>query len=135
MGNGEFVLGVIARKAGPILLVYFWGDRWPRVPQLEEIGLLLPERAAKVLRVGDLGLRLGEWAVVGSVPSFDSSQWPIPDFVRRDPLRPRAWKISYAQDLSSVIHMESVGLDSMLEGDGLCGHKAAEYVVRQAVIK
>jgi hypothetical protein len=38
------------------------------------------------VRLGDLGLINGEWTVHGKVPNWNRAEWPMPDFVMRDPL-------------------------------------------------
>ncbi|WP_415867687.1 Imm26 family immunity protein [Burkholderia ubonensis] len=52
---------------------------------------LKPEDAIRVVRFGDLSLMNGEWPIVDHVKDWQSDRWPMPKFVRRDPLAKRAW--------------------------------------------
>jgi hypothetical protein len=42
---------------------------------------------------GDLGLINGEWRLIGSMPNWQRGAWSMPDFVRRDPIGKRAWRV------------------------------------------
>src|ERR1700736_2791876 len=91
--TGGFARGVVARapkRAGKVLLGYFFG---PRVPSTNDALLsdLDPANAVLRIRFGDLHLIDGTWAIVGRVPNWDRSDWPMPDFVRRELLTTRAW--------------------------------------------
>jgi hypothetical protein len=35
---------------------------------------------------GELGLVNGEWTLHGKLPNWNRAEWPMPDFVVRDPL-------------------------------------------------
>jgi hypothetical protein len=60
--------------------------------------MLQPQNAFKIARFGALSLRDGSWPIVGSVPDWDRQNWPMPKFVRRNPLIKRAWLVSYSDD-------------------------------------
>ena len=85
--DGGAARGVVARapRRGKVLFGYFFG---PRLSATEPIRTddLRPGEAALKLMFGDLGLINGEWTLHGRVPNWDRSEWPMPDFVIRDPL-------------------------------------------------
>ena len=127
--NGGFARGVVARSrpTGKILLGYFCG---PRRASIDEANFndLDPSRAILRIRFGHLGLINGKWQVRGTLPTWDRDHWPMPDFVRRDPLgilKPRLVRHSNVDPL--VIEAEYViDNDMELEVDSLYGAGAVE---------
>src|SRR3989304_1975741 len=85
--DGGFARGVVARTSleGKVLLGYFFGPRLASNTAVE-LNDLRPPGALLCVRFGDLGLINGEWAVFGKVATWNRLEWPIPDFLRRDPL-------------------------------------------------
>lgn len=84
--DGGFALGIVARMApnGKCLLGYFFGPRQD-TPNFD-LGSLSADAAVLVGRFGDLHLIDGKWKIVGQVPDWDRSRWPLPLFLWRDPL-------------------------------------------------
>jgi Immunity protein 26 len=127
--TGGFARGVVARaaKKGKVLLGYFFG---PRLASADAAALtdLCPANAVLRIRFGDLGLVNGEWQVVGKVPNWSRSEWPVPDFVRRDPLgrlKPRL--VRYSDDDPGHIDSEFViDDDAGLAADSMSGYGAVE---------
>lgn len=126
--KGGFARGVVARSTdiGKVLLGYFFG---PRLASAEAaLTDLSPANAVLRLRFGDLGLVNGEWQVVGRLPIWDRSEWPMPDFVRRDPLgrlKPRL--VRYSDEDPSHIDAEFViDDDAGLATDSMSGYGAVE---------
>lgn len=127
--NGGYARGVVARSApkGRILLGYFFGPRL----ELNTAGALTdldPSKAILRIRFGDLGLINKEWPVIGSVPNWNRSEWPMPDFVRRDPLgKMKARLVRYSDDDPSCRKVECpIEDDSGLATDSLSGYGAVE---------
>ena len=128
--DGGLARGVVARttRKGRILLGYFFG------PRLEEevsatLDDLSPDRALASIRVGDLRLIKGQWKVIGNVPNWQRSEWPMPNFVRRDPISGKAWLIRYSDvdPLDSVSELLTNYDDfGDLARDSLYGAEAAE---------
>ena len=84
--TGGFGRGVVARadpKGRGGLFGYFFA---PCLASTNNVALddFMPCNAILRVRFGDLGLINGEWPVCGQVPNWDRSQWPMPDFVRKD---------------------------------------------------
>lgn len=102
---GRFALGVVARKAkgSPILLGYFFGRCLPACPVQADVATLTASDAIKIARFGDLGLRNGEWRVVGHIDDWDRELWPFPKFIRRDLLSNYAALVTYSDDDPSRI--------------------------------
>jgi hypothetical protein len=129
--KGGYARGVVARSSdeGKVLLGYFFG---PRLASTNETALNDLDPADAILRVrfGDLGLLNGEWPVVGKVPRWDRSKWPMPDFVRRDDLSRKAWLVRYSDDDPNRIMGEyPTDFDSKLGRDSLSGYGAVEIVL------
>src|SRR5262245_62731168 len=95
--EGGFARGVVARttRRGKVLLCYFFGPRL-EIQALATLDDLNPDRALTSIRVGDLRLITGQWKVIGTVPNWHRAEWPMPNFVRRDPISGKAWLIRYS---------------------------------------
>lgn len=130
---GGFAVGVVARvsadKSGG-LLGYFFAPKLTVVPGGEVVPSLQPANALKVLIFGDLSLRNGEWPVIGEIPEWRREEWPMPDFVRRDDISKKAWRVRYSDDdVCEVISEQPEPFDSTLERDSLFGAGAVELLL------
>ncbi|WP_376707029.1 Imm26 family immunity protein [Bradyrhizobium agreste] len=126
--HGGFARGVVARmpRRGRVVLGYFFGPRL-ETPASATLDDLHPNLAVARIRFGDLGLIQGRWLVIGKMPNWHRADWPIPDFVRRDPISRKAWLVRYHEPLRSVSEPLSDYDDlQLLESDGLYGAGAAE---------
>jgi hypothetical protein len=95
--DGTWAVGRIGRRNGPVLLGYFFGPRRPHLPSLEDVESLRAENADWVHTFGYLGLREGEWPILGGSDDFDPTAWPMPMFGMHD-LRGEYWGIYYPED-------------------------------------
>jgi hypothetical protein len=134
--NGGHARGVVARATakGKVLLGYFFGPPVASndVVQFDDL------KAANALlraRFGDLGLINGEWSIKGTVPNWNRSEWPMPDFVRRDPLsRLKPILVRYSDtDPMHVITEIPVEDDIGLETDALSGYRAIEIKLNKLI--
>ena len=127
--NGGYARGVVARatREGKGLFGYFFGPRLAS-PAVATLDGLDPGKATLRLIFGDLGLMNGEWAVLGTVPDWDRSKWPMPDFVRRDPLGKRKPVLVRRSDTDPMrVEAEyAIEDDSGLATDALSGYGAVE---------
>jgi len=128
--EGGFGVGVVARaNAGGVLLGYFFGPKLAEVPRLDELAGLRAEDAALVAMFGHLGLKRGEWPVLGRLDGWDRQEWPMPVFVRYEELSGRSFKVFYDDDNpNKVIREEQVPPGEAEQGpkDGLMGAGFAE---------
>ncbi|MGK4000931.1 Imm26 family immunity protein [Sorangium sp. So ce1024] len=128
-----FAIGVVARTSsgGGVLLSYFFGDVWDQPPPLSVVKHLRPDAAVRILRVGDLGILEGTWPIIGRDPDWQRTEWKAPDFVRRDELSRRAWRVTYSDRDANVVMSEApLGYDDTgLERDAVHGSGAAEIVL------
>src|SRR5262245_60721424 len=116
--NGGFVLGLVARATttGTVILSCFFGPRRNCIPKLSEIKDLRPADAVRVIRVGDLGLIENQWPVIGEYAHWKREEWPMPVFLRKEPLSGRCWRIYYSDtDPNRVLHEEP----SVVNDEGL----------------
>jgi hypothetical protein len=127
--NGGYARGVVARASpeGKGVLGYFFGPRLSSGGDAEW-GDLDPAEAILCVRFGDLGLINGEWPILGKVLNWNRSMWPMPDFVRRDPLgRLRPVLVRYSDDDPMRIEAEySIEDDSGMLLDSASGYGAVE---------
>jgi hypothetical protein len=135
--DGGYARGVVARsrKRGIILLGYFFG---PALKPTDQIAMddLDPTRAVLRIRFGDCGLLNGTWPVQGLIPGWNRSEWPMPDFVRRDPLSHRAWLVRYSDSDPRRIEAEyPTEYDSALASDSMYGDGAVEITLTMLLAK
>src|SRR3989442_15412111 len=96
--RGGFAIGVVARATsiGKVILCYFFGPPRTTLPKIAEVEDLRAGNAIRAWRVGDLSLAKGDWPIIGRSECWNRSEWPTPIFIRRDPLRPKAWRVIYS---------------------------------------
>lgn len=72
-----------------------------------------------------------EWPVIGQVSGWRREDWPMRDFVRREELSGRVWRVRYSDvDPSQVDAEEELSSDDTdLEEDGLFGYGAVELLL------
>jgi hypothetical protein len=133
--SGGYGVGVIARLAPPILLAYLFGQRHNAVPGLHDVEGLQPVKAARKLRVGDLGLANGEWPIIGVSERWQRDNWPMPSFIRRDDLSKHVWRVTYDDtDPGEPVREESCEFDTTgLENDALYGYGAVELLMTKLI--
>jgi len=126
-----FAVGLVARNArkGHVVLAYFVERKFSAVPSINELGRLQAEDARIAIKVGGLGLVNGEWIFVGRPSEWNRDKWPMPKFVRHEPISNRMWLVTYSDvDPSLVLSEELIAEKDAkgLERDRLFGYKAAE---------
>ncbi|MFA8388805.1 immunity 26/phosphotriesterase HocA family protein [Burkholderia ubonensis] len=125
-----YAIGVVARMApkGKIVLAYFFGPKCDAVPALSEVEGLKPTDAIKCVRLGDLGMVNGEWPIIGASPGWAREDWPMPSFIKQDPLSNRVWLVRYADSDPSQIEQEKLVSEEVggLEEESLCGYGSVE---------
>lgn len=126
--SGGYAVGVVARftaekyHGGGVLLGYFFGSKHETVPTAAVIEALDPHKALAVLKFGALSLLSGEWPIIGSVTDWKREDWSLPDFVRKDDISKRAWRVRYSDDnLVQPISEEPTPYDSPLQKDSVAG--------------
>jgi hypothetical protein len=126
--KGGCARGVVARAThkGKVLLGYFFGPQLTSKDLATLDDLKAPNAVLRLL-FGDLGLINGEWPVIGRVLDWDRSRWPMPDFVRRDPLSKRAWLVRHSDTDPGITESEHpINFDSDLPTESLSGYGAVE---------
>jgi hypothetical protein len=123
--GGGYGVGVVARRNSEgVLLGYFFGPKRAEVPTDTGIDGLRPEAAILVARVGHLGLRSGEWPVIGGSAAWDRGAWPIPEFGHADLLvEERYTARTYDETLNLFVRERRIGSEEFggLPADGLMG--------------
>jgi hypothetical protein len=139
LADGGFGTGVVARtkRGHGVILVYLFGPRRDGLPDLRELTFLAPSSALKVLRIGDLHLIDGSWPLLGTTAAWDRRRWPMPLFLRRDPLTGRERIIGYLDDdpIQEVCVAQNLPSGEVLEHDGLWGAGAVESVMSKLLAR
>jgi len=138
--RGGYSVGVVARTSpqGDIILAYFFGPAWKRVPSLGEVKSLRPQDALRVARVGDFSLTDKTWPIIGQLQSWERKEWPMPPFVRRDDIAKKAWRVQYSDmDANRVAAEEPMNYPhvSEFERDAVLGAGSAEIVMTKILDK
>lgn len=129
LAGGGYARGVIARAApkGKILMGYFFG---PRLESLADATVEDLHAADAILRLrfGDLALIEGLWPILGKLPTWDRSEWTMPNFVRRDILgKLKPVLVQYSDDdPSQHVSERSIDDDAGLAADSLSGYGSVE---------
>jgi hypothetical protein len=73
---------VITRKRGTTLLGYFVNIKLKEITDfvLVPLSSISPTNAINIRMFGTLGIKTGEWAIVGKLKDFNKKDWPIPLF-------------------------------------------------------
>lgn len=93
--DGGFGVGLIARAKSSILVGYFFGPKRETIPTLSDVASLRTSGAVLVARFGYLGLKEGNWPVLGRHEAWNAKQWPMPVFVRYEELTGRSFNVFY----------------------------------------
>jgi len=93
-------LGLVARvaKRGGTVLGYFFGRHFGYLPTEIDIPTLRPQDAILAVRFGDLHLMDGRWPIISRAQGWDRSMWPMPKFVRIEPVSNKAYLVSFSDD-------------------------------------
>lgn len=79
------------------------------------------------LRFGDLGLINGDWPVLGKIDDWRREEWPMPDFVRREPGVSFFYRVRFSdRDPNEYEHDERVDIADDLESIAIYGYGAVE---------
>jgi hypothetical protein len=131
--SGGYGVGVVARVSADdsgAVLGYFFGPRYGAVPSLESLSFVKPQQALRVVMFGDPFLLNGKWPIIGKIKDWDRREWPMPDFVRRDDLAKKAWRVRYSEEnLSHAVSETPEPYDSALERDAAFGAGAVELML------
>lgn len=80
-----YALGVVARMDGKgLVLGYFFGPKLELISAAPDLASLEAHNAVSVRLLGDLGLIDLRWPVIGHIPEWDRTKWPLPQFRRGD---------------------------------------------------
>lgn len=126
--RGGFAIGVIARTSRDgIILVYFANKKFENIPTLKEIYVSDLEFYF-AWRTGDLALLEGKWKVIGEYKGFRRENWPIPLYIRKDPLSKKAWEVKYNDLNISIIESETPTnyKRTDLDAEGVAGYRFVE---------
>lgn len=134
--GGGFARGLVARATlrGKVLFGYFWGPRLSSQLQVTSEDVE-PGKAILRAHFSDLGLIKGPWPIISLLPNWNRSHWPMPDFVRQDPLgRLKPILVHYADDDPNKVEYERFVDDAGgLPTDGLYGAEALEITLSRLV--
>lgn len=130
--SGGYAIGRISRmtKNKFILLGYFFGPKFIKIPELKDLEKYSFEDAIFIHRFSYLGFKNEEWKILGHIDDWEKKKWPVPAFYRKDPLsKDHHRRIIYSDtDVNEEILEESVPYEMVkdLPEDGLAGYKYIE---------
>jgi hypothetical protein len=131
--NGGYALGLAARVGkGGIVFGYFFGPKREKKSLLNLAASLTAGDAVLVRLFGDLGIRLGDWPILGTLASWRREEWPMPIFGRVvDEGRGIAWRVDHGDDPRSLGTDTRCSVEEAkrLPPDSLSGYGAVEIVL------
>lgn len=135
--EGGYALGRIGRVSpgGGIALGYFFGPRQTTPPELGEVAALRSTDAIAVWIFGTLNLDKGKWPIMGSTLPWRREEWKIPDFIRREPISERIWRVVYDEDDPNCVvdELRMLTDDPTLDRDALSGAGAVEIMLTKLI--
>lgn len=135
--GGGYALGLIARMKHKGILGYFFGPRYSELPTLSDAAAQEPSRAMERLIFGDLSLLNQEWPVIGALPRWDRSNWPMPSFIHRDRVSGVCYVRTYDEDTLHFLSERRATLEEVasLPKDGDYGAGAVVISLSRLVRK
>lgn len=135
LDGGGFALGVIARMKHSGIFGYFFGPRRPTLPRLDDAAGLSPADAIARLIFGDLDLLNREWPVLGALPDWDRSRWPMPSFVHKDVVSGCSYTRTYDENTLRFLSERRATPEEVatLPKDGLSGSGAVVIKVSRLI--
>jgi hypothetical protein len=89
-------LGIVARSTTLATLAYFY--LFDEQPTPAQLAALDPNRFDLCCRIGLCGFApYGNWQLLGPLPGFDRSRWPMPAFPHQDIIS-RRWSLRFYTD-------------------------------------
>ena len=77
-------------------------------------------------RFGDLGIIEHEWPIIGPTPNWNRDAWPVPHFVRKDPILGDLYIVEYSDSLQELCRKKASQSDAIaLPKDGLAGLRSS----------
>lgn len=133
--EGGYALGLIARQKKALILGYFFGPRYPTVPTLNDAVGLGHADAMQRMIFGDLELLNGLWPVLGELPDWERSKWPMPNFSHKDSLSDQMYLRIYDENTLEDIGERRISADEArnLPEDGTFGAGAVRIVLSRLI--
>lgn len=131
--DGGWGVGVVSRASRKgVLFGYFFGPRRNEIPTLADVRSFDASEAVLVSKFGYLGLRDGDWPILGRLTDWDRRAWPMPPLIRYEELTGRTFKVVYDDsDPNKLLREEPVapGVQEQGPKDGLMGAGFAQKVL------
>lgn len=123
-GFGRVVVARMDNEGG--IFGYFFGPKFSQTPEsMEDIQV---DKAVLIGFFGDPGIIGGEWRIIGALPKWSRSEWPLTPLYREDRKADKAWISTYDEKTLTILTEQPVpvgeGMD--LPYDRLMGYGAAE---------
>ena len=94
---------------------------------MDEVVQAAAKDAVSIERFGDLGIIEHEWPIIGPTPNWNRDAWPVPHFVRKDPILCDLYIVEYSDSLQELCRKKASQSDAIaLPKDGLAGYGAVE---------
>ena len=135
--RGGWAIGRIARLKKPIVLGYFFGPRRDVLPSLVDLATLRPTDAIYIKLFSYLGLRDGDWPILGGLEEWHRAEWPMPEFGNREPGRGKMWRVTYDDArLEQIRGVQLVEEEEFLSlpRDGLGGAVYVENILSKMLL-
>ena len=131
-------MGLVARSTarGRVILCYFFGPYTERPTAGDFVGLTRKDAVAAII-VGDLALIEGTWPVIGDARDWARNEWPMPMFVRREPVSGRIWRVYRSDTNPNKMVKQELATDivsDQIRNDAVYGYGAAEDLLEHLFV-
>ena len=129
--DNTFVTSLVIRQNGSISLGYFFKERYTELPMIEQ---WQPSEVILIaLFGGRLGLKNGNWQLLGQLPQWDRNEWQVPILRQQDPINTSVYyAVMYDNDIKNftrkIIYEEEAKTYYLY---GIYGYKAIENVLNK----
>lgn len=100
--KNEYLTGIVVREEGNILLCYFFGTLYRKIPKQDEVENIINDDILYVKQVSNMGLKDNEWKVIAKLDRIDKEKWDIPIFKKQDILTKKYYAVTVNEDLDEV---------------------------------
>lgn len=138
IGGYQYGLGVISRvSVSGILLGFFFGPARSKEPDLSDSHGLVASDAVLVGRFSDLYLLKKKWRLLGPMEGWLREEWPMPIFVRQDPIAGVIFEVHYADSDPSKFVTERRSDTAALKNpqDGMMGAAFVEQRLTRLLLQ
>jgi Immunity protein 26 len=130
--NGQFARGIASRVDGEAgAMGYFFGPPLKNAKDAVFDTSIRPKNTVLTGRFSILGMLLGEWPILGTLPGWNREEWPLPLFYREISGVGTKYLTKYTEDLKVIgeYKLTTTEMPDNVCDDGSMGYGYVEAVL------